>query len=82
MPLQSEKDEFWFPSFTASQQVALEAPFFHSVEQEERYLKNAKKKTPKEQKDYLETEKLNHSYSGGVHTITCIKQKIHDNTVW
>lgn len=47
VPLQSEKDEFWFPFLTASQQVALEAPFFHSVEQEERYLKNAKKRERK-----------------------------------
>lgn len=39
VPLLSEKDEFWYPFLTASQQVALEAPFFHSVEQEERYLK-------------------------------------------
>lgn len=37
VPLQSEKDEFWFPFFTASQQVVLEAPFFHSVKQVERY---------------------------------------------
>lgn len=44
VPLLSEKDEFWYPFLTASQQVALEAPFFHSVEQEERYLKKMLKK--------------------------------------